>query len=320
MQVQAINNVSSLNFEGKTKKSQEKKNIENINPQMDTVASKQSVKSMRNLVYGLMLLGAAAGSTMTTSCVKAESESGSSAEAYAYAWGAGCNCGGVKDTTIIHDTIINTIVKPIYLKEFPGAICDSLISQGLNIGVPLDGPVPNGTDNVVFLASKAFNRYDQKFYETKIDSAETNKNQLSLRTKILDFYEDPENPKTIEMKTNIRDIKGKGIQFNRYILNENGVWKFAYSEIRSNGARGNTPGENRVYDGDGNMIWKGTFSKGQEAGTFQFGTLALDSDGNIYYDEDGNPEIADYDFNHAQMWSDEIELVKIPNPEFGKID
>lgn len=314
MQVQAINNVSSLNFEGLPKKSEEKS--QNNYPQMDSPASKASAKMMRNVIMGLALLGAAA--TGTTSCT--DSKSSSFAEAYSYAWGAGCNCGGVKDTTVIHDTIINTVVEPIYLKEFPAAICDSLISQGLNIGVPLDGPAPNGNDDVVFLASKAFNRYDQKFYETQIDSVETNKNQLSLITKIVDFYDDPENPKTTYMKTNIRDVKGKGIQFNRYIKNPNGVWKFAYSEVRSNGARGNTPGENRIYDGDGNMIWKGTFSKGQEAGTFQFGTLALDSDGNIYYDENGNPEIAHYNFDHAQMWSDEITYEKIPNPDFGKLD
>lgn len=316
MQVQAINSVSSLNFEGKSSK-EDKKNIENNYPQMDSPASKASAKMMRNIMMGLALLGAAASAP---SCTETKSSSSSSSESWAYAWHAGCNCGGVKDTTVIHDTIINTIVKPIYLKEFPGAICDSLINQGLNIGVPLDGPRPDGNDDVVFLASKAFNRYDQKFYETQIDSVETNKNQLSLKTKILDFYEDPENPKEINMITKVRDVKGKGLQFDRYIENKNGVLQFAYSEIRSNGARGNTPGENRVYDGAGNMIWKGTFEKGQEAGTFQFGALALDSDGNIVYDENGEPEIANYDFDHAQMWSDRIEMVKIPNPDFGKLD
>lgn len=317
MQVQAINNVSSLNFEGKAKKQQEKKNIENNYPQMDAPASKAQANMMRNVMMGLALLGAAATATMTTGCT----EKKLFAESKSYAYAAGCNCGGVRDTTIIHDTIISTVVEPIYLKEFPAAICDSLISQGLNIGVPLDGPVPNGNDNVVFLASKAFNRYDQKFYETQIiDSIETNKNQLALKTRILDFYKDPKNPTETNMITKIRDVKGKGLQFNRYLENKDGSVKFLYSEIRSNGARGNKPGENIVYDGNGNMIWKGTFSKGQEAGTFQFGTLALDSDGNIYYDENGNPEIANYDFDHAQMWSDEIEMVEIPNPDFGKID
>ena len=60
MNVKAIDNVSVLSFAGKA---ENKKNInrkpENTNdyPQQNSPASKNAAKSMRNLIYGLILLG-----------------------------------------------------------------------------------------------------------------------------------------------------------------------------------------------------------------------------------------------------------------------
>lgn len=328
MNVQAINSVSSLNFEGKSKKSQQKKS-ENNYPQMDSPASKSAAKSMRNLLTGLMILGASAtGGSMMTSCAKAEAFAEAKSKIEVTVIGHDCK----HDHTIIHDTIhhrdtiIETIIKPVNVKEYPVHLGDSLLAQGINIGIPLEGPKPG--DDVVFVGSKAFNRYDMKLYETHVDSIGTNKRQLSLVTKITDLY-DSENPQTSWMKTNITDVPGKGIKLDRYVCDnptepndhEQYMWNYAGYEVRSNGGRGNKPGVNTVYDNTGSLVWKGEYTnKGCEAGSFMFGTLVYDENGNPYLDDEGNPETALYDFNQAKMWSDKIKWVEVPNPEFGKLD
>lgn len=323
MQVNAINNVSSLRFEGKSKRNENKNNLDY--PQMDSPASKDSAKAMKNLVYGLMLLGAAAGGgSMMTGCAEAEATAKSVSVVV-----VGHNCN--HDHTVIHDTIhdtdtiIETIIKPVVVKEYPYALGDSLIAQGLNIGIPLDGPKPN-SDDVAFVASKAFNRYDRKFYETQLDSVNTNREQLSLITKVVDLY-DSKNPTTSWMKTLITDVPGKGIKFERYVSNSEKQpnpyeWNYAgRSEIRSNGARGNKPGVNTVYDNAGNMIWKGEYKKGgEQLGQFLYGQIPVDENGNPYLDEDGKPEMVDYDFDQAKMWSERIQYKEIPNPDFYKLD
>lgn len=406
MNVQAISSVSSPSFAGKAKKPENKK-VENNRPQMDSPASKNSVNSMRSLIYGLMALGAAAtGSSIVSSCAEAEAIANAQSSIEVTMVGHECKHG----TTIIHDTIhhhhtdtivtppdtiyktdtivtppdtiyktdtivappdtiyktdtivtppdtiyktdtivtppdtiyvtdtiherdtivekvIETIIQPVNVKEYPIHLGDSLLAQGLNIGIPLDGPKPNG-DDVIFVGSKAYNRYDAKLYETKVDSIGTNKRQLSLVTKVIDLY-DSENPRVTWMKTNITDVPGKGIKLERFVSNDpiepgdHDQWKWNYAgyEIRSNGGRGNKPGVNTVYDNAGNLVWKGEYTnKGCAAGAFMFGTLVYDENGNPYRDEDGNPETASYDFNQAQMWSDKIKLVEVPNPEFGKFN
>ena len=318
MNVKAISNVSLVNFQGKVnKKNFENKKSENELPQQTNPASKNAAKSMRNLIYGLMVLGAAAGaSTMNTSCIKIN-EGNPWAYAWAYAIGNGCDCNGKNDTTVIRDTIhdIDTVlvpeIIPVYVKEYPFHIADSLIRQGLNIGVELEGPVPSDENNdVAFVASKAYNRYDAKYYETQIDTAGTNKERLALITKTLDFYEDPENPKTSWMRTEVVDVTGKGIKLSRYVSNsavrpETWQWNYAGYEIRTNNRDGKTNTKS-IFDNNNNLIWQGEYRRGENPGTFMYGTFVYDENGNPYYDENGEPQKAYYDFEQAKMWSEEV--------------
>lgn len=316
MDVKAINSISNLNFKGKTNNHKNKK-IQNNYPQQTSPASKDSAKALRNMMYGLMLLGATAGSApMITSCEDSFSEATAHAEAYAWAWGIGGGCDK-NDTTIIHDTIINTIIKPIYVKEYPFHLADSLIRQGLNIGVDLDGPIPADENNdVAFVASKAHNRYDDKYYETHVDSVGTNKNTLTLVTKVLDFYENPESPKTSWLKAEVTDVPGRGIKLTRYTSNsttkpEEWQWNYAGYEVRTNNRNGQTNTKS-VFDNNDNLIWKGEYRRGENPGTFMYGTFVYDEDGNPYLDEDGNPQVAYYDFDKAKMWSDKVTIEQIP--------
>ena len=314
MNVKAINNVSFVNFEGKTKKQQNKKHETNY-PQQTDPASKNSARALRNMMYGLMLLGATAGAGSLTSCEKAEAYAEASADAYAWVIGGGCD--NKKDTVVIHDTIINTIIKPVYIEEYPFHLADSLIRQGLNIGIELDGPVPEDQNNdVAFVASRAHNRYDDKYYETQVDSVGTNKNRLALVTKILDFYEDPENPKVSWMRTEVSDVPGKGIKLTRYTSNsvakpEEWQWNYAGYEVRTNNRNGQTNTKS-VFDNNDELIWQGEYRKGENPGTFMYGTFVYDENGNPYLDEDGNPQKAYYDFDKGKMWSDRVEFEKIP--------
>ena len=62
MNVKAINSISSVNFAGKTFKNDDKKQKQlNTNPQQKNITSPEGAKAMRNLLYGLMILGAAGG-------------------------------------------------------------------------------------------------------------------------------------------------------------------------------------------------------------------------------------------------------------------
>lgn len=221
MEVKAI---STPNFEGhKNNKIQNKKHsVGNDFPQMSAPASQNTSNAMRNMVLGLMALGAA--SQGLTSC-DAEATASASASASATAVAIGGHCHHKDTVTIIKpdtihetDTVIHTIIKPINVKDYPYNIGDSLIAQGRNIGVPVDGPIPDGSNNAVYMGSKAHNRYDNKFYESMVDSIGTNKKTLAVVTKVVDMYEDG-NPKTSYMKALITDVPGKGIKIARYTAN-----------------------------------------------------------------------------------------------------
>ena len=317
MNVKAINSFTpSVNFGQKRKE----KNVNMDYPQMDSPASSASAKALRNaFMAGVM----AASAFSVTSCKDAwpHAEAWSNSDAHAWAYCTGCN--HKNDTTIIHDTInhtdtvIKTVIEPIYVREYPFNLGDSLIAQGLNIGVELDGPRPGQDDNVIFQASKAHNRYDNKFYETQLDSASTTKNQLGLVTKIVDVY-DEQNPKTSYMKTVVTDVPGKGIKLTRYTSNsarkpEEWEWNYAGYEIRTNGRDGkkNTVS---VFDNNGSLVLRerGKYLKGENPGTFMYGTVVYNPDGSIYKNENGEPEMAYYDFDKAKMWSDvaTYQLVK----------
>ena len=55
MDVKAINSLSFVNFEGKTKKQAKKQQTHNY-PQQTDPASRKSAQALRNMMYGLMLL------------------------------------------------------------------------------------------------------------------------------------------------------------------------------------------------------------------------------------------------------------------------
>ena len=320
MQVKAIDNLSLMNFEGGIKKRQNKKVSY---PQMDAPASQSSSKAMRNLILGLMALGA------TASCTKVDIEYDEppTAEAYATSWAWACGGVAKNDTTVIRDTInhrdttINTVIEPRTFKEYPFHIADSLIRQGLNIGIPLEGPEPKDVNNnVVFLAAKAHNRYDNKFYEIHAQDKGTNGEVLTTITKCLDLY-DSKHPKTQWIKTEVDDLPGEGIRLTRYVSNseadpnKNTRWNYAGYEVRTNNRNGRT-NSIKIYDKDDRLVGerKGEYLRGQEAGTFMFGTVCYDDDGYPFIDpDDGQVVWTYYDFDQAKMWSEKVNLAEVPD-------
>lgn len=319
MNVKAIDSVNLVQFTGRNGKAGKSKNPENNYPQMDSPASQTSAKAMRNLLAGLMLLGAAASmGTMNTSCSKSEAYS----FADAISWSYGCQGGPQRDTTYIRDTVYITEFVPKFYKGYNFGLADSLIHQGLNIGIPLDGPVPNGSNNVIFVGAKAYNRYDKKMYEVQGDSIDTDDYRTSLITKITDTY-DKDNPEVQWVKTIVTDVPNKGIKFDRYVFNgdeqpsanEQWRWNYAGYEVRTNGNNGKSNTVSDVYDKNGKLIWKGEYLKGEEPATFMYGTFVYDENGDPYKDEDGNPEKAYYDFEQAKMYSDYCKMEEIPGTE-----
>lgn len=314
MEVKAISSANALNFEGKAQKHNTKHRPVNNNNHSQ-VTSNDGGKAMRNMMLGLMALGATAGTL--ASCEKdvfaeANSSSSSSSSATANAHieiGGGCDHHDTI-TIIDKDTIITTIPEYIYVKDYPFNIGDSLIAQGQNIGIPIDGPVPDGTgqDSVVYVGSKAHNRYDDKFYESFVDSVGTNKRTLAVVTKVIDKYND----KTYYMKSEINDVPGKGIKITRYVADtakkpdddEQYLWNYAGYEVRSNGRDGKQ-NIRSIFDNNNDLVYRGNYEKGQNEGTFLYGSIIIDEEtGEPVYDEDGNIEFAQYDFDQSVIYSD----------------
>ncbi len=330
MDVKAISNSLNIqSFEGNNKKTTKKQNNNHYSEQQK-MTSKNSSKAMRNMMLGLMALGATANTV--TSCApddviaEASSSSSSSSSANATIIGGGCHHHDtitiIKPDTIYMpgdtiympgDTIIHTEIKPIYVKDYPFHIGDSLIAQGQNIGIPIDGPVPDGSglDSVVYVGSKAHNRYDNKFYESSVDSVGTNKRELAVVTKVLDLY-DSKNPKTSFMKSVVTDVPGKGIKITRYVANtdrkpeddEQYLWNYAGYEVRTNG-RDRKQNIRSIFDNNNNLVYRGNYEKGTNPGSFLYGSLIIDEEtGEPIYDENGNPEFAQYDFDQSVVYSD----------------
>lgn len=322
MEVKAINSsLKALNFEGQNKTHNKKQNVNHYSKPQSSI-SKDSSKAMRNMILGLMALGATANTI--TSCApddviaEASSSSSSSSSANATIIGGGCHHHDTitiikPDTIHDTDTIIHTEIKPIYVKDYPFHIGDSLIAQGQNIGIPIDGPVPDGSglDSAVYVGSKSHNRYDNKFYESMVDSVGTNKRELAVVTKVLDLY-DSKNPKTSYLKSVVTDVPGKGIKITRYVANtdkkpeddEQYLWNYAGYEVRTNG-RDRKQNIRSIFDNNNNLVYRGNYEKGTNPGSFLYGALIIDEEtGEPIYDENGNPEFAQYDFDQSVVYSD----------------
>lgn len=357
MNVQAISGISSApRFEGEVKKVENNNSAQSY-PQMDALISKDAAKALESaslVSFGARhkknhLRNAAMATTLglmtaggLASCDKAliETESGSYADTHSAAWAyAPCDKKPIieYDTIQIHDTITNTvrdtivktIITPIIVREYPPSLVDSLIHQGLNIGVELDGPEPR--ENVLLVGARYYNEYDYKLYEPQLDSINTNGEQLSYITKVTDLY-DPDDPKTYFLSTRIVDDPGVGIKFRRYILPEYKVrpqdlvktpkatdsrFDYMETETRTNGniitrdASGKIidrkyTGKNTAYIQDRVGLpheKRIEYLKGMSPGEF----LLYQS----IYNPDGSPtgEKAVYDFNNAKMWSKEVQLV-----------
>lgn len=301
MDVKAVSNVSlQQSFEGKSKRKEHKNNAEY--PQMDRPASPKAAKAMRNTAMGLLMLSAG-----LSSCV--EVDTWAKADAKSWAWVINNN-----------DNKPDTIFQTVPIKEVNFAINDSIIHQFKNIGAEIDGPLPRDGKNVILVSGTFRNRYDNKVIDFQVDSAGSTSQQNVYISKITDLY-DPKNPKKQWVQTIAKDVPGKGIKYEFYTANskekpQGWQWNQSYSIIVSNGARGNKPGVNTIYDRDGNMIWKGQLTKGQQAGTFMYGVIALDEDGQPYIDpETGKPELVDYDFDNAKIWTREVEYRPFENPK-----
>ena len=230
----------------------------------------------------------------------------------------------IHDTIVINNTDTVKIIeyKPKYVKEYPYELGDSLLRQGMNIGIPVDGPDPNKEKNVIFIGSVAHNRYDNIFYKTELDSAGTNGETLSLITKGENLY-DEENPETMWYKTTVSKIPGKGIKLTRFVYkgkdkpsSNSYLWNYAGHEIRSNGWD-NKKNKVEVYDNNNNLVRKFDYVRDydsdpeEEFAKFLLGSYTYDENGNINYEPNGEPAYAFYKFDQAKMYSGKARLVKL---------
>ncbi|MBO6088326.1 hypothetical protein J6P92_08295 [bacterium] len=237
------------------------------------------------------------------------------------------------------DTVYQTKVDSLHFKEYPFHIADSLIAHGLNNGFKLNGPKPkeNG-NNVVFLASVCYNRYDHALYQTyAVDDEQANTGKMAtLITRVTQYYDnfDPtvtkDNPKISFIKQVVTDVPGQGIQFenskffasrseasNKDYIPDPFDPRFMQSgkEIHTNLRNGTNRVTiiNPVRDKYGNVtgyekVWRGDFKKGQLDQSFFFNTFARDENGDVYIDENTNqPEQINYDFTDGEMVSRAVE-------------
>lgn len=313
MQVQAINNLSLTQF-GRNgsintmEPSVEAREREDRNTDHAPV-SKKTANALRNAFMAGVMAASVAGGMTLTSCEKEEL---AYAKANASAWVIN-NWGWGKPDTIFP-------MKPI--PEIDFALNDSLIAQGLNIGAEINGPRPEAGKNVILVSYSARNDWDNIKYDGQIEvdknnkEKSTNEKQLSYISRVTNNY-DPKNVKYSWRKTLITDVPGKGIKFKCFVADDNSAqvptknqWKLAYTEIRSNGARGGKPGVNTIYDGDGNMIWKGEYKKGKLDRTCFVTQLAVDPNTHevVFDPETGEPQFDNHNFDNLVMNTREVSL------------
>lgn len=302
MDVKAINSISlQQNFKGYSKIEKNRNHAEY--PQMDRPASKKASKALKDTAMALMLLGATAGGV--SSCVKVDSWAFT--ESWAWSLCEGCH----KPDTIFQITPI---------KEINWAINDSIKNQFINLGAEVDGPIDG--DNVLLFSGTLRDKYDNEVAKFQVDSTGCNKDQMMYVSKLNNNY-NPDDPKTKWVKTIAEDVPGKGIKYTFSTSDSETKpqpWQYnhAFSVIVSNGARGNKPGVNTIYDKDGKMIWQGELTKGQQLGCFFYSTFALDEDGNPYINpETGEPELVNYNYDNCKICTREVTyktFTQAPNP------
>lgn len=233
----------------------------------------------------------------------------------------------------VNDTIINqtgttvtSSFKPINLKEAAFEISDSLIDQGMTLGIPVVGPTSqtSSKNKILLIGAKAYNETNHKLYETQIDSAETSDAILTFYTKITDFDEKDPAKQVSYMKTMAFDMNGQGIRLERFVKGENKdkncncadvpdwAWNSAGGETRMN----NHDGSVRVLVTDkyGQPLngEYGKIVKGNDLGSFLFGSYMYENNGNPCYDcSKGAPVKVDYQFSQAKLYTTEVEPVKV---------
>lgn len=234
------------------------------------------------------------------------------------------------------DTTIITKTDSVHFDDYPFHIADSLIAHCQNNGFKIDGPIPTDYNNhVVFLASACYSKYDQKMYQTHaVDDGGANTDKMAtLITKVTNMR-DPKNIKVSYIKSVVTDVPGKGIQFEYSMIPEDQVSKieakdpdwipgaFDYRFLQS-GKEIHTNlrnGTNRVtiLNSKGEEEWKGDFKKGQLPQTFFHQTFARNpKTGEVYYDENGNPEVANYNFEQGQAITKYVTYKESESGRYG---
>lgn len=313
MNIQAINGINSISKRASVSFGQ----LHKVKP--EDIQSEElpqgggAARKMRLTLFTALGLGFGALALGTSSCVKnpyAIAITNSDAEATAKVCGRPhIDTVYVQHYDTIHDTVlvdtIITKIEPVYVKDYPFHIADSLIRQGMNIGVPLDGPTPRNINNdVIFVNSRAFSCYDNYHYTTMLDKNGTNKDCLSLITKATDVYHD-DNPQNYWIRTRVYDDPGVGLYFVREIAYGDKEPKpsdfktFGTSEHRTNLHNGSN--KYTKYNSDGTVKRTGYY---RESPMGLSGTFTDDAD--VPY---ANPTVTSYNFNQSRMESENVRTI-----------
>ncbi len=223
------------------------------------------------------------------------------------------------------DTTIYSSFAPMSVKNLAFDVSDSLIEQGINLGIPVKGPVtPSAKDNkILLLGAKAYDKTNGKFYEAKLDKAESSIGILTFYTKIVDLKEKDPNKQVSYMKTMVFDMNGQGVRLERFVSSGNTekncncsdvpdyVWVSAGGETRMN----NGDGTVRVLVSDkfGNPLngEYGKIVKGNDLGSFLFGSYIYENDGSPCTTcGKNNPVKVNYEFTDAKLYTMELKGIK----------
>ena len=232
-----------------------------------------------------------------------------------------------------HDTIVQTKIQPINVKDAPWKIMKIMAEQNTDLGIPIVGPAPqHDNDSVLFMGSTAYNEYDYKLYQTQLDSVETTKNTLSLVTRVTDFYEGFDKPKVSYIKTTVVEAPGRGLKIDKSVMSEEKAKRYGFDNLEcelpssahygwvpvgSEEQRSNNDGKTvsvTRFDRNGNPLeCKDELIRGVEEGTFLYGKHIYDENDKVYRDDDGNPEKAYYDFSNAKAYMTKVRRVGGPD-------
>lgn len=180
------------------------------------------------------------------------------------------------DTIYVHDTINNTVIDTIVVKDtvFVKEDFDSEAKDTINKNIDSLDIDTIGRGDLPYMIT-AYDPWNLAAHKLKLDMDASSKKEMVYVDEIKDYYEDKNHPKTLYRRFKFSVDKGRGMVVKRELPEyDNGIkpegewgWKEDKKLIQTN-----LPGKIRIakYDSDGSLTETGSYTKADKASSVFF--------------------------------------------------